>query len=147
MSVWAKNQLRFEISEKIFTFTSENLQRKIDVLLIFYWIFQDPCHFRQLWKTTPFFYNIFRFRFRRISSLRAPCHLLDLVILGDMGRIYVLCYIDNRARKHYGKASLQQQSKQLNLKQQIKSIRSCRDDLGHYPYFVWQSLNRIYRIY
>ena len=43
----AKNQIRFEIFEKNFKFTYENLNWKIDFLLVFYPIIQDICHFIQ----------------------------------------------------------------------------------------------------
>ena len=60
--VWAKNQLRFEISRKILIYIRKS-QGEIDFLPIFYSIFQDLCHFIQLWKITPFSTTIF-FGFR-----------------------------------------------------------------------------------
>ena len=57
----------------------EKSQWKIDILFIFYPIFQDHCHFIQIWKITAFFYNIF-FGFGGWGlpppPLRAPLNLL-----------------------------------------------------------------------
>ena len=48
LRVWAKNQLRFEIFEKILKFTYQNLNGKLIFLPIFSPIFQDFCHFIHL---------------------------------------------------------------------------------------------------
>ena len=56
LRVWAKNQIRFEFSEKIFEFTYENLNGKF-ILTNFSPNFLDICHSIQLWKITPFSYN------------------------------------------------------------------------------------------
>ena len=58
LRVWAKNQWRFQFFEKILKCTHENLNGNW-FLPIFYPIFQELCNFIQLWKITPFFYNIF----------------------------------------------------------------------------------------
>ena len=52
LRVWAKNQLRFEIFEKILKFTYQNFNGKV----IFYpFYLQDFCHFIHLWNVPKIF--------------------------------------------------------------------------------------------
>ena len=59
-----------------------NISIEIDFLPIFYPVFQDLCHFIQLSKITPFFYNNF-FLFRGYVTLRpllAPMGVAEPVV-------------------------------------------------------------------
>ena len=86
LRVWAKN-LWIEISWENFEIYIYKSQWKIDFLSIFYPIFQDRCHFIQLWKITPFSTTFFWFQGGEASnSAGAPATHYYLNAL-------CLCYI------------------------------------------------------
>ena len=59
MRVWATNQWGLKFVEKTLKFTYKNLNEKLTYYPFSISSFPDLCHFLQLWKITPFFYNNF----------------------------------------------------------------------------------------
>ena len=51
--------MKIEICEKNFKFRYENLNKNMLFKPIFYPMFQELCYFIQIWKKTPFLFNIF----------------------------------------------------------------------------------------
>ena len=75
--------IRIEICEKIYI---QKSQWKIDFLLFFSPIFQDLCHFIQLWKITPFSPTIFSVSGGgALPPMRAPLVIGD--IFHDQSRV------------------------------------------------------------